>query len=337
MDRRRYLIWSAACALLLLAAPAASDPRGASLLSAPFRPVTRVLLTAQREPSDAEKMRATAINREVVSHPELAIAAPQFTLAASKSDPFISTTALDCLTAAVYFEAANEPITGQRAVAQVVINRLRHPAFPDSVCDVVFQGSERTTGCQFTFTCDGSLRRLPSLPLWQRARSVAAAALGGFVETSVGHATHYHASYVVPYWAPKLTKLTTIGSHIFYQWNGNWSQPSAFSDRYASREALPQGARIALTGYLVSPDPDRMQPSMAKATAPLPAPDSLVPSGLIAKAEFGLAPLPSGLSAEPASSLKVGKSELIESRARLKDDGPLSVRTEDTAPSLERR
>ncbi|MDZ7587989.1 MAG: cell wall hydrolase [Parasphingorhabdus sp.] len=86
---------------------------------------------------------------------------------------------LQCLTQAVYYEAASEPDAGQRAVAQVVLNRVRHPAYPRTVCGVVYQGSERRTGCQFTFTCDGSLRRTPSAFFWERARRVAADALAG--------------------------------------------------------------------------------------------------------------------------------------------------------------
>ena len=102
--------------------------------------------------------------------------------------------ALECLTSAIYYEAGNESADGQRAVAQVVLNRLRHPAFPASVCEVVYQGSTRETGCQFTFTCDGSLARRPSADAWSRARKVAEAALGGAVYAPAGWATHYHAN-----------------------------------------------------------------------------------------------------------------------------------------------
>ena len=89
------------------------------------------------------------------------------------------TRALECLTAAIYYEAASEPDQGQRAVAQVVLNRVAHPSFPNTVCGVVYQGSERSTGCQFSFTCDGSLMRVPSKFFWERARGVAAQALSG--------------------------------------------------------------------------------------------------------------------------------------------------------------
>jgi len=153
---------------------------------------------------------------------------------------------IDCLTAAVYYEAAVEPTDGQRAVAQVVLNRLRHPAFPKSVCGVVFQGSDRSTGCQFTFTCDGSLARIPSAAGWARARKVAEEALAGKVYKPVGYATHYHTNWVVPYWSATLTKVADVGTHIFYRWEGGWGRPSAFRGRYAGVEppisALGQGS-----------------------------------------------------------------------------------------------
>lgn len=141
--------------------------------------------------------------------------------------------AADCLAAAIYYEAASESEQGQRAVAQVVLNRVRHPAFPKSVCGVVYQGMERTTGCQFTFTCDGSLARRPSESGWERAHRIALAALAGRVEPSVGTATHYHTDWVVPYWAPSLDKITMIGAHIFYRWKGYWGHRAAFDGAYA--------------------------------------------------------------------------------------------------------
>ncbi|HEY0012084.1 MAG TPA: cell wall hydrolase [Allosphingosinicella sp.] len=143
---------------------------------------------------------------------------------------------LECLTEAIYYEAAREPTEGQRAVAQVILNRLRHPAYPNTVCGVVFQGHERRTGCQFSFTCDGSLGRRPMAPYWQNARKVAEEALAGYVHAPVGYSTHYHANYVVPYWASSLVKSANIGTHIFYRWTGGWGRPGAFTDRYAGME-----------------------------------------------------------------------------------------------------
>ena len=144
--------------------------------------------------------------------------------------------ALQCMTLALYYEAANEPTEGQRAVAQVILNRVAHPSYPDSVCGVVFQGSERRTGCQFSFTCDGSLARKPARATWDRARGVAAAALAGYVYEPIGLATHYHATYVLPYWASSLTNVGTIGLHTFYKWRGVAGRSDAFASRYRGAE-----------------------------------------------------------------------------------------------------
>ena len=165
--------------------------------------------------------------------------------------------ALDCLTSAVYYEAANEPVDGQRAVAQVVLNRVRHVAYPHSVCGVVYQGSDRKSGCQFSFTCDGSLVRMPSPALWQRARAVASAALSGLVYAPVGLATHYHADYVLPYWASSLLKQKVIGRHIFYRWPNIWGKPGSFLARYQPQEPASMGvaslqASLDQKGWLAS-------------------------------------------------------------------------------------
>lgn len=153
--------------------------------------------------------------------------------------------ALECLTSAIYYEAAQEPTDGQRAVAQVILNRVKHPAFPNSVCGVVYEGSTRSTGCQFTFTCDGSMAYAPMPALWNRARKVAEDALNGHVHAPVGYATHYHANYVVPYWASSLVKTDVEGAHIFYRWSGNWGRPASFSDRWSGIEGNPVALRMA--------------------------------------------------------------------------------------------
>ena len=153
--------------------------------------------------------------------------------------------ALECLTSAIYYEAGQESRDGQQAVAQVVLNRVRHPAFPASICGVVYQGSTRSTGCQFTFTCDGSLARAAERSAWNRAREVAEAALGGFVQPAVGNATHYHANYVAPYWAPTLAKTAAIGAHLFYRWSGGWGRPAAFAQAWSGRESDPRALRMA--------------------------------------------------------------------------------------------
>lgn len=153
--------------------------------------------------------------------------------------------ALRCLTQGIYYEAALEPTEGQEAVAQVILNRVRDPNYANSVCGVVFEGAERTTGCQFSFTCDGALSQAPVAWAWNRARVVAERALDGHVSTRVGTATHYHADYVHPWWAPTLNKLTQIGAHIFYRWKGVYGEPAAFRQAYAGREPLIDEARFS--------------------------------------------------------------------------------------------
>ena len=178
-----------------------------------------------------------------------------FHLKASKAD---RTQALQCLTQAIYYEAATEPLKGQQAVAQTVINRLRHPGYPKSICGVVFEGAMRETGCQFSFTCDGSLARAPVPSLWRQARAVAKKALNGFVAKDVGTATHYHADYVAPYWAPTLYKITQVGAHIFYRWTGPAGEVRAFTGRYRGGErnltpAILQGIDERIQGDQLVP------------------------------------------------------------------------------------
>lgn len=160
--------------------------------------------------------------------------------------------ATECLASAIYYEAGRESLDGQRAVAQVVLNRVRHPAFPSTVCGVVYQGSTRATGAQFTFTNDGSLYRRPDAGGWARARQIAEAALNGAVFSPVGWATHYHANYVLPYWASTLAKNAVVGAHLFYRWAGGWGKSPAFTQRYASQEPRSAALKAAALAALAS-------------------------------------------------------------------------------------
>ena len=187
-----------------------------------FRPIT---------PEQALEENA---KREFSGRPDTP-AAP-FTL---KADAISRDRALECLTQAVYYEAASEGLDGGRAVAQVVLNRMRHPAYPSTVCGVVYQGSERPIGCQFTFTCDGSLARMPVQSLWKQSQKIAEQALAGKVFAPLGHATHYHADYVLPYWADSLDKSIQIGRHIFYRLKSGLGASSAFRQRYGGVEPSP--------------------------------------------------------------------------------------------------
>lgn len=213
------------------------DERAASAKAAPTVQDMTPFAVRQLAPEEALRLNAAV---PLASGPNPA-AAP-FVL---KTDSKTYARALECLTQAVYYEAAREPDEGQRGVAQVVLNRVRHPAYPASICGVVYQGAERPTGCQFSFTCDGALANAPMRVYWDRARRVADEALKGYVATSVGNATHYHANYVMPYWAPTLTKNAVLGAHIFYRWSGGWGQPAAFTQKWAKREADPKGLRLA--------------------------------------------------------------------------------------------
>lgn len=156
--------------------------------------------------------------------------------------------AITCLSQAISYEAGNEPEAGQEAVAQVILNRVRHPAYPNTVCGVVYQGSQRKTGCQFTFTCDGSLNRGRSAESLSRARIVAGRVLAGQASALVGGATHYHANYVSPYWAPSLIKVATIGAHIFYRMPGAPDSPAIVEAGTLRGEPLVEKGLVAATG-----------------------------------------------------------------------------------------
>lgn len=140
---------------------------------------------------------------------------------------------LDCLTQAVYYEARGEGRDGMKAVAQVVLNRVRHPAFPKTICGVVFQGAARSSGCQFSFTCSGVMRGRVNKAAWDRARAVASGAMSGTVFASVGNATHFHTTGVSPAWRGSLVQVSQVGGHLFYRFGGRSGSSGAFT--YAAR------------------------------------------------------------------------------------------------------
>lgn len=179
---------------------------------------------------------------------------PARSLIVSRTDDLSYRQALDCMTSAIYYEAGSESLDGQRAVAQVVLNRVRHPGYPNTICGVVFQGSQLSTGCQFTFTCDGALSRVPNAAAWARARDLGRRALAGFVYKPVGLSTHYHADYVMPYWADSLVKISSIGTHIFYRLDGALGRSSAFGQHYGGHEPRPF-ARVADGSFALTDPP----------------------------------------------------------------------------------
>ncbi|MDA9918313.1 cell wall hydrolase [Erythrobacter sp.] len=187
--------------------------------------------------------------------------------------------AQQCLAQAVWYEAASESKAGQRAVAQVVLNRVAHPSWPSSVCGVVYQGSKRSTGCQFSFTCDGSLSRRASGASWRGAQNVASDALAGSVYAPIGHATHYHTLWVNPVWASSLDHVGTIGAHRFYRNRGSNGEKAAFTSGYSGFEPGVSGRTTpvpaAITRDEFSPVIEYSIPAEVPAPAPGTAPTSL--------------------------------------------------------------
>ena len=249
-----------------LAGAAVTQPKSALAQTPPAPPPLLI--------REIPKTEALAVNQHIplASGPNPAAAPFKF-----KGDKLARANALECLTSAVYYEAGQESPDGQRAVAQVVLNRVRHGAFPASVCGVVYQGSTRATGCQFTFTCDGSLYRGADIAGWRRAYKVAQAALAGAVYAPVGWATHYHANYVVPYWAPTLAKNAVVGAHIFYRWAGNWGRSASFVQAYARNEPSVAGLRTAALAAEAATALQPAQRELAEAVEDIPGAEAMTP------------------------------------------------------------
>ncbi|TPG15713.1 cell wall hydrolase [Sphingomonas oligophenolica] len=226
------------------------------------------------------------------------VAARPFSIAAASS--LARSRAAECLTAAIYYEAATEPDAGQSAVAQVILNRVRHPAFPSTICGVVYQGSERA-GCQFSFACDGAMARVPMRSAWTRAARAAAMALAGYVYAPVGLATHYHTYAVTPAWNRSLVMTGVVGAHFFHRWKGFWGTAAAFSQRYTGNEPVPgPHARTA-------PTPAPFDAKLYAALAPLPTPAPITNAAQVtpAYADSGsyVAPPPPIAGAKPKDNL----------------------------------
>jgi cell wall hydrolase len=168
--------------------------------------------------------QARAINDAVPFAPGPVVSARRFIF---HGTPAARLQATECLATAAVYEAGGDELD-QRAVMQVVLNRLRRTGFPKTVCGVVYDGSQRQTGCQFSFTCDGSVDRRPETRGWLVARQRARQALSGYVFAAVGASTHYHTDWVVPYWSSSLAKVAKIHSHIFYRhWGAGEHQLSS--------------------------------------------------------------------------------------------------------------
>lgn len=240
--------------------------------------------------------------------------------------------AVDCLAQAIYYEAASEGVDGGRAVAQVVLNRVRHPAYPASVCGVVYQGSERRTGCQFSFTCDGSLVRIPAAYLWQRSMQIATEALAGRVFAPVGHSTHYHANYVLPYWADSLDKVAVLGRHIFYRLRGSAGASGQFRQRYTGVEPLPPAPPSDILPVAEELAPTTVEPPVTVAEEPKVEEDRIEAIAETKAAPASAAPLAADLArgtlilGEPTASSTAGGKASAQSAAPCRPGGVQKVK-----------
>lgn len=262
------LVVAIASALLLsFAEPEAVSPERAPPLSQlPGLPGEAPVLPAPIVP-DGDDARARNAAMPFFDGP-IAPAAP-FRMTSAPSD---FARARECLALAAMAEAGPSDV-GQRAVLQVILNRVRHPAFAKTVCGVVFEGSQRATGCQFSFTCDGSLARQYSPAAWAAARNRSEQALTGYVFNGVGNATHYHTDWVHPYWSPKLVKIAQVETHLFFRWPGYWGTPQAMRVPYS-------GGEPDVTQLEAASDP--IAPAALPSFAPLPPDTPKVTGGQVA-------------------------------------------------------
>jgi hypothetical protein len=183
---------------------------------------------------------------------------------------------LDCLAQAVYFEARGESPRGQAAVATVIMNRVKNPSFPKTVCGVVYQGANHRNGCQFSFACDGEAERVVERTAWARARTVAARALSGVVLRDVGSATHFHTTGVDPEWGSRMLRVAQVGLHVFYRRNPHAAPPESGDDaedapQFVSRPAAPAELRLAAAVIAPAVPADLAKVATAPATTVAPA------------------------------------------------------------------
>ncbi len=203
--------------------------------------------------------------------------------------------ATTCLALAIYYEARGEVREGQQAVAQVVLNRVRDPIYPKTVCAVVFQGAERPTGCQFSFTCDSSMDRPPRGQAWKLAQRLARQALDGFVLVELGGAVNYHNETVRPVWSAFLNRASEIGHHIFYTADLTLrSHYEGGEPLFAKAEAAELNADSPLAGAMAAtstldakPDEDGSAPTtLLLATTPLQNPAAAVETVQLSRPEL---------------------------------------------------
>ena len=205
-----------------------AEPRRLAPATRAAAPSTRAEPTASFTPPPVNPNARPSVRRAGYTPPYLDL----------KTPPRVPDNDLECLTQAIYYEARNESEAGQAAVAEVVLNRSRHRAYPKRVCEVVYQRNSRT--CQFTFTCDGSIgRRAVNTVAWARAERIAREVYEGRSAQLPKNSVNYHANYVRPSWGQRLARVRQIGAHIFYGAPLNGTNPGAYEpEREPARGGL---------------------------------------------------------------------------------------------------
>ena len=176
---------------------------------------------------------SAAIGASLTNHPSTDKVAPKQVVRVIQADGPVTDVAMmqllaehKCLSEVLYYEARGEGAGGQKAIAEVVFHRMNHGDYGHSICAVVYEGKDKP-GCQFSFACNGDVRRPKQMAAWRQSEKLAAAILTGQValKNATGGALNFHAISVTPDWADTLEKTTQIGNHIFYR-SGSHSRDS---------------------------------------------------------------------------------------------------------------
>ncbi len=195
----------------------------------PSWPLARALAAVSPKPASTTVKAPAAVSGFIAARTDLSDRPAYATLIAAKD----RARQLRCLAEAVYFEARSEPVAGQAAVAQVVLNRVRSGIYPATICGVVYQDRQRPFACQFSFACEGKALRVDEPGPWATARRIAEGVADGKIyDKRFASAINYHAVYVRPFWAPTLKRLDRVGLHVFYAMRpGLYWAPGALNGR----------------------------------------------------------------------------------------------------------
>jgi spore germination cell wall hydrolase CwlJ-like protein len=257
-------------------AGSASADAGAKPVVVPIAAVTQVSLVNAAvqqviAPQDSGLLKLASQVNPALLHAAVLQTPSPFRLA----NPVDTASDLNCLTAAVYYESRGESREGQAAVAQVVLNRVRNPAFPKTVCGVVYQGAAAHS-CQFSFACDGQMGARHEAGAWDRARDVAGRALGGYVMGQVGGATHFHVASLGAVWNGSMVEVARVGQHIFYGFGGHRGaiDGAMVARNSSAADAAVPTARAPVAQVPVSDKPAAAPsaPTTVATTTPAPAP-----------------------------------------------------------------